>query len=130
MFINISITFLAMFVFFVPIIPPKLIFDIDYYFDQSGNKIYRQRQPIARFLIKQILGLVQQFVVDIAVALTLRGAITILIFLVVGFDLIYKHGLTSYSVTITIIGVITLYMEQLVQNASEIDFKIFKYKSK
>jgi len=130
MFTNVLVYAIILFIIFVPIISPIWIFDTDFYLDQKGNKIIRQKQPILRFLVKQLIGIVQEIIIGFAVALSLKGAITILIFLVIGSDLYFTKSLSSNSVIITIVGVIALYMEQLVANASEIDFKIFKYKSK
>ena len=130
MFTNVLVYAIILFIIFVPIISPIWIFDTDFYLDQKGNKIIRQKQPILRFLVKQLIGIVQEIIIGFAVALSLKGAITILIFLVIGSDLYFTKSLSSNSVIITIVGVIALYMEQLVANASEIDFKIFKYNSK
>lgn len=131
MLIRIFIYLIIFLISFVPVIPPKWVFDnVDFYKDQEGNKIFRQKQPLLRFLIKQLMGIIQDIILGFAVALSLKGAITILIFLVIGSDLYFTKSLSSNSVIITIVGVVALYMEQLVQNASEIDFKIFKYKSK
>lgn len=116
----------------LPIIPPRFIYVPDYYFDNQNQKIQRGKVSILHFFLHQIVVLVQDVLVGFAVALGLKGSVTILIFLVVGADFYFRKSLSVESLTITIIGVIALYLDQLVQNASELEFfrGLFKYKSK
>src|SRR3989344_635715 len=100
MFTNVLVYAIILFIIFVPIISPIWIFDTDFYLDQKGNKIIRQKQPILRFLVKQLIGIVQEIIIGFAVALSLKGAITILIFLVIGSDLYFTKSLSSNSVII------------------------------
>lgn len=115
-----------------PFLSPKSVYDVDYYFDQNGEKVQRGRISIIRFVLKQLTAIFQDVVVSLIVSLTLQGSVTLLIFLVVGVDLYFRKSLSTESVIVTVIGVIALYMNQLVSSASELEFfrGLFRYKSK
>lgn len=110
----------------IPIIPQKFV-------DPFGEEMNRRMNPpfpskrysFLRFLCRGIFDAFAEFAVNIG----LRGSVTVLMFIVVAFDLINKKTLSSEAVVIIVVAVISLYFEYLVNNAEEIEFfKIFKYK--
>lgn len=119
-------------VFLLPVLSPKFIYTPDYYFDNQSQKIQRGKVSILQFFLHQVVMLVQEILIGIAVPLGLKGSVTILIFLVVGADLYFRKGLTSQGLIISIVGVIALYLDQLVEKAKSLEFLkgLFKYESK
>lgn len=130
--VNIILFIIFLIIILFPHILPKSVYGVDYYVDTNNSRIQREKVSIIHFFFHQIVVLFQELIIGIAVSLSLRGAVTILIFLVVGGDLFFKNGLSPQGLAISIIGVIALYLDQLVQNASELDFfkGIFHFKSK
>jgi len=119
-------------VLLLPVLPPGYIYTPDYYFDNKGQKIQRGKVSILQFFLHQVVMLLQEILIGIAAPLGLKGSVTILIFLVVGADLYFRKGLTSQGLIISIVGVIALYLEQLIEKAKSLEFLkgLFKYESK
>ncbi len=112
----------------VPIIPQKMV-------DPFGHEMNKRMNPpfpdkpfsLLKFICRGIFEAFAEFAINIG----LRGSATVLMFIVVMFDLINKKTLSSEAVVIIVIAVISLYMEYLINNAEEIEFfRIFKYKRK
>lgn len=123
--------FILSVILLLPLLPPHFVFGTDYYYNNKNQKVNRSKVSILHFFLHQVLALFQELILGFAVPLSLKGAVTILIFVVVSADLYFKRGLSSQGFAISVIGVIALYLDQLVTNASELDFfKIFRYKSK
>lgn len=66
---------------------------------------------------------------SLLVVIGFRGATTILIFAVVGVELVSRHTISTNAVILAIVGLIALHFEQLVEQADEISiWKVFTYK--
>ncbi len=123
-------------VLFLPIIPPKWLGYASQYFNTVENKLIPARKSsIAAAFIMMFVDAVSQFTnifVNLASLLTLRTATTVIIFIAIGFDIFFRKQISREAITLISIGVIALYLEQLIEKAKKIVlfWKILEWESK
>lgn len=122
------IVLLGIIVILLPIIPTKFADPVGYELAQRGSPPWPQKNwTMMRYILK---GLFEIFN-DLAVSLSLRGSVSVVLFAVVGSDLYFNQTVSTNTVIIIIVAVIALYLEYMINNADEIEFfRIFKYKAK
>lgn len=115
-------------VLLLPIIPPRWIGMRDTYFDLFYKKeLPSQKYSILRVIIHSLLSPITEFLV----VWSLRGTISIVIFAVIGADLFFRKKLSSEAVTLVSVGIIALYLEQLIEKAKKITiWKLFEWEKK
>ena len=121
-----AIVFLLILIY--PLIPLRWLGLRETYYDFYYKKeIPAQKYSILRAIIHALLTPLQ----EVIVIWGLRGTVSIVIFVVIGIDLFFKKQLSKEAVTLVSIGILALYLEQLILNAKKITiWKIFEYESK
>ncbi len=65
-------------------------------------------------------SLIRSFVLSLISAFGLKNMVTMIIFIVTGFDIFNSHQVSSASVVLVSIGIIALYLDKLVETGKEI----------
>jgi hypothetical protein len=108
-----------------PFIQPNWIQQNDSYWDNLSN----QWRPVNKFSILQ--AFINLAVMPLTVFLSLRGTVSLVIFLVIAIDLIYRKQLSREAVILVSIGIVALYLEQLIEKGEEFSFfGILRWKSR
>jgi len=114
--------------FIIPFISPRYLGLSDTYFDTNLKRnMPSQKYSILRALIYSILSPVQ----ELLVIWGLRGTVSIIVFAVVGVDLYFRKQLSGDAMNLVSIGIVALYLEQLIDKAKKITvWKLFDWESK
>jgi len=111
----------------IPIIPPTWIGqDKTFYDNKNQEQNSKKLSVLSAFINLAILPLV-----NITAFLSLRGTVSLIIFLVIAVDLIYRKQLSREAVILVSIGIVALYLEQLIEKGKEFSFfGIIRWKGK
>lgn len=111
------------------IIPPKFSGMEDEYYDTTLGKVVQNRkqslaEAVGNFLFFTTLR-------SALVTVGFRGATTIIMFAVIIVELIAHKTISTNAVIISIVGILALHFEQLLESADEFTvWKLFSYKKK
>ena len=119
---------LLFFIFTIKFIPPHLAGLDKEYFDTSQNKIVSQKNQSILDAITTAIFFTS--IRSLLTVLTLKGTTSLLMFAVIGVDLITHKSISNNVVIISVVGIIALYADHLVMNAEEFSIggKLFQYK--
>ena len=79
------------------------------------------RITILNWMLHMIIdSLIRSFVLSLISAFGLKNMVTMIIFIVTGFDIFNSHQVSSASVVLISIGIIALYLDKLVETGKEI----------
>ena len=113
----------------IPIIPPTWAGFHKTYFNSFYNQEMKQKNMNFYELIVHLFSHV--IVTGPALSLGFRGTVTLILFTILGADLHLNHQITNNAVILSIVGILALYLEKLIDTASELTlWKIFTWKSK
>jgi hypothetical protein len=88
------------------------------YWKYNNNRKEDGRAPrmtILHWLLTSLLNsIINAFIVPLIAAFGLDKMVTLIIFAVVGFDIFSGHEISSASVILTVVGIIALYLDRLV----------------
>ncbi len=120
--------FLLLVVILVPIIPPQWLGLRPTYFDTNLKKDFpAEKYSILRAFVHSLLSPLQELIIYWG----FRGTVSIVIFVAIGVDLFYRKQLSREAVTLAGIGILALYLEQLIDKAKKISiWKIFEWERK
>lgn len=91
-------------------------------FNNNDEKQGRaSRVTILNWMLNMIIdSLIRSFVLSPISAFGLKNMVTMIIFIVTGFDIFNSHQVSSASVVLISIGIIVLYLDKLVETGKEI----------
>ena len=97
--------------------------------EQQGRA---NKMSILRFIIDGVIdGILSPISIHILTLFSFKNMITVLIFFVVGFDIFIRHQISAAVVTLIGIGIIALYLENLIDTGKKIEFfGIIKWEKK
>jgi hypothetical protein len=112
---NNYILILLILLFLAPVIPPEYA---GYWKYNLNNKALGRAKRIS--LLRYILHfLIDSVFVEILVngmtTFQFKPAITFIIFLVMGFDIFFRHQISQQAITLVSIGIVVLYLERLIE---------------
>lgn len=119
---------LIFFVITTNFIPAKYAGLSETYTDNFGNERKQEKQSLTTALTTFLFyTLLKSFMVT----LTLKGAVSLIMFLVVGVELISTHTISTNAVIISVVAIIALYAESLIEKAKKFSiFNLFTYESR
>ena len=81
--------------------------------------------------VHNLLESIIQSLFPVFTGLGLKNVVSLVVFAVVAIDLVVRKQVSNQAVTLIVIGIISLYLDTLVQTGEEITFfHIFKWKRK
>ena len=94
--------------------------------DNAGNEQPQKRQSILDAIMTLLVfSLTRSLIVTIG----LKGATTLIMFAVIVVELINRHTISTNAVILSIVGIIALHFENIIEQAEEVSiWKIFTYK--
>lgn len=102
----------------LPIIPPTFAGLNKTYFDYySGKEKDQKKLNFFELVIQLISHLV---VTGPVLSIGFRGTVTLILFLILGADLFLNRRITDNAVTLSIVGIVALYLEKIIDTADEI----------
>lgn len=112
---------------FVPMLPPRWFGALDRYLNPDGTLRPAEKYSIWRAIIHILLSPL----LEILAILGLKGAVTLIIFIVIGFDFYFQQQLSNNATILTVVGLISLYFESILEKARAFRIPhIFEFKSK
>lgn len=112
----------------IPIFPPEW---------GGANKTWRDydgsEKPQKNFNLIELIVRLFSSVVLLGPALSIgfRGTVTLILFIVLISDLVLNKSITNNAITISIVAIVALYAEQMINSAEEITLgKVFTWKAK
>jgi len=124
----------------IPFFPPEWFnYSPKFYINdplEPGTYQKSQRISILHALIKLVIKSLSVFVYDITlpfqVIMHYKEAIILIVFLVVGFDIFYRHQISREAITLVSIGIFALYLERLIEQGKKINgfFNLFNWEAK
>jgi hypothetical protein len=113
----------------LPIFPPFTVGFNNEYFDTNQKKMVKQKW--FNFIELIPILIFQTMLKGAIVAIGFRGTVTLVLFIVLGTDLFLNRQLTQNDILITIVAIVALYLEKILEGADEITvWKFFTYKAK
>lgn len=112
----------------LPTIPPRWIGLQDTYF----NSFYKKELPVQKYsILKVLINFFLSPITEFLVIWSLKGIVSIVIFAVIGADLFFRKQLSNEAVTLVSVGILALYLEQLIEKAKKITiWKLFEWEKK
>jgi hypothetical protein len=109
----------------LPIIPPHWIGLQDTYF----NTFYKKEMPVQKYsILKVLINSLLSPITEFLVIWSLKGTVSVVIFVVIGTDLLLRKQLSREAVALVSVGIIALYLEQLIEKAKKISiWKIIEW---
>lgn len=98
------------------------------YFDPQGIEQTQRKMSFLEILMSNLSHVI---LMPFTISFTLRGTVTVILFLGIGLDIFLTKKISDNAVKIAIVGIVALYLERLIETADEISiWKIFTWKSK
>ena len=126
------IIFILLLFSLIKVIPPEWC-GFWKYIDNDEKKGKAPNVTILNWLLHMIIdSLIRSFVLSLLTAFGLKNMVTLIIFIVTGFDIISNHQISSSSVALISVGIITLYLDKLVDTGDEVELfgGLLKWKRK
>src|SRR5258708_1142963 len=96
------------------IVPPELA-GFWKYIDGDEKKGIAPKITLLQLILHNLFqGLFAGTLLSVLGLFQIRTTITFLIFVVIGFDLIFRHGISNGAVAFASIGILALYLERLI----------------
>lgn len=117
---SLIILFILFLLSLIKVIPPEWC-GFWKYVDNDENKGPAPKATILNWMLHMIIdSLIRSFVLSLLSAFGLKNMITLIIFIVTSFDVVVNQQISLQSVALVGIGIITLYLDKLVDNGSKI----------
>jgi len=111
----------------IPVIKPTWIGQDKTFIDNKNQ----ERDSKKLSVLSALINLAIYPLINITTFLSLKGTISLVIFLVIAVDLIYRKQLSREAVILVSIGIVALYLEQLIERGRKISFlKLIDWESK
>ena len=116
-FIINNIYLIALFLLFtIRIVPPNWAG----FWKYNNNKEKDGNAPkitLLRFILTNLIdSILSSFIIPFLAAFEFKKMVTLIIFIVVIFDIFFRHQISTAAVTLVAIGIITLYLEKLIES--------------
>lgn len=106
----------------IRIVPPEYAG----FWKYNNNKEEEGRAPritLLNFILTSLFdSVIRAFFIPLVAAFGLKNMVSLVIFLVVTFDIFFRNQISTQSVILIAIGIVALYLEQLVETGEEIEF--------
>lgn len=79
------------------------------------------RITVVNFILTSLFdSIIRAFFIPLIATFGLKNMVTLIIFLVVAFDIFFRNEITTQSVTLIAIGIVALYLDKLVETGKRI----------
>lgn len=131
-FSDIIIILFLVIVSVIPLIPPTWAGLNKEHFDYNLKEMVAQKKlNFWESIITLFASLFNRLLIGAALSVQFRRAVTIILFLVLGADLVINRKITDNATKLVIVSIVALYLEVFLEKASEIAvWKIFTWKAK
>lgn len=126
---DVLIIFTASLLAIIPFFPPtwgganKTYYDI-----LKKEDVIQKKFNLVELIIRLLGGVI---LTGFSVSIGFRGTITLVLLVVLITDLIFNKAITNNAITVSIVAIIALYLESILDKAEEVSFgKVFHWKTK